>query len=118
MKEIDKLCVCRVETMKTLEFSIAIQNMAKYCPGIECEVNGGAMFRRLQYETEVYFRFVEICHEVALLCVDTIEARIGPVLVLWMLGRGTRVFELCRSIGCSLLTIINMTAKLNLGRLA
>eukprot|EP00392_Amoebophrya_sp_AT5.2_P015389 g15591.t1 len=34
------------------------------CPGFAAEVNGGAQFMRLLYEIEVYFRFLDIQHNV------------------------------------------------------
>jgi len=53
------------------------------CPGFDCEINGGAQFRRLQYETEVYFRFAEVCTEVTKK--DVVQARgVSLGTVTWM----------------------------------
>eukprot|EP00397_Hematodinium_sp_SG-2012_P010239 GEMP01010348.1.p1 GENE.GEMP01010348.1~~GEMP01010348.1.p1 ORF type:complete len:726 (+),score=148.66 GEMP01010348.1:83-2260(+) len=53
------------------------------CPGYDCEINGGAQFRRLQYETEVYFRFAEVCTEVTKK--DVVQARgVSLGTVTWM----------------------------------
>lgn len=43
------------------------------CPAFDAEINGGAQFRRMMFEVEVFLRFSEICTEMKMR--DVIQAR-------------------------------------------
>ncbi|CAD7949599.1 unnamed protein product [Amoebophrya sp. A25] len=53
------------------------------CPGFSSEINGGAQFLRLLYEIEVYFRFLDIQHNVTER--EIIQSRgVGTTEVAWI----------------------------------
>ncbi|CAD7946649.1 unnamed protein product [Amoebophrya sp. A120] len=53
------------------------------CPGFAAEINGGAQFMRLLYEIEVYFRFLDIQHNVTER--EIIQSRgVGTTEIAWI----------------------------------